>query len=71
MLCCAVLCSCTPAKTAKPDMQAYSKVKETARMGIYGHIPGVALGQQYEGRGLLAALGLHNQIMKGIDRPAK
>jgi hypothetical protein len=52
-------------------MQAYSKVKETARMGIYGHIPGVALGQQYEGRGLLAALGLHNQIMKGIDRPAK
>jgi hypothetical protein len=52
-------------------MKAYSQVREASRAGIYGHIPGVVVGQKFEGRGPLAALGLHNQMMRGIDTPTK
>jgi hypothetical protein len=55
----------------KPDMQASKKMKETSRdrirEGIYGHIPGVAVGAAFVGRGELDMLGLHSNMMKGID----
>jgi hypothetical protein len=55
----------------KPDMQACSQLKEQMgsdiRSGVFGHVPGVAVGQQFLGRGQLAILGLHSQMMKGID----
>jgi hypothetical protein len=56
---------------AKPDMQASSQIKIKypleVRSGLYGHIPGVAVGEAFAGRGQLAVLGLHSQMMKGID----
>jgi hypothetical protein len=52
-------------------MQACSQLKEQMgsdiRSGVFGHVPGVAVGQQFLGRGQLAILGLHSQMMKGID----
>lgn len=57
----------------KPDMQACSQLKLRRdlqgrfRSGVCGHIPGVAVGAQFLGRGQLAVLGLHSQMMKGID----
>lgn len=32
----------------------------------YGHIPGVCVGDEFEGRGELSVLGLHSQMMRGI-----
>ncbi len=55
----------------KPDMQIMSQMRDKLgakmRSGLYGHIPGVAVGQQFVGRGELAILGLHSQMMRGID----
>jgi hypothetical protein len=52
-------------------MRAYCEVKEAFRMGVYGHIRGVAVGRKFEGRAQLAVLGLHNQLMRGVDKPAR
>jgi hypothetical protein len=49
-------------KAAKESREA-----EGDRSGIYGHIPGVAVSDVFEGRGELAVLGLHTQMMKGIN----
>jgi hypothetical protein len=55
----------------KPDMQASSQIRtkfpRQVRSGLYGHIPGVAVGDAFAGRGQLVVLGLHSQMMKGID----
>ena len=64
--------ACTHApmqKARKPDMQLCKKMKEehTPRH-VYGHIPGVAVGDVFNGRGEVAVLGLHTQICQGIDR---
>lgn len=50
-------------------MRASKDVREAEgdRSGIYGHIPGVAVSDAFEGRGELAVLGLHTQMMKGIN----
>jgi hypothetical protein len=50
-------------------MIAARNVKEAEgdKSGIYGHIPGVAVSDVFEGRGELAVLGLHTQMMKGIN----
>lgn len=53
-------------QAAKPDMQAARFMKETTRVGLYGHIPGVAVGADFIGRGELCVLGLHTQMMRGI-----
>lgn len=53
---------------AKPDMIAYSKLRGqyTPKVPIYGHIPGVKIGDEFSGRGELAILGLHTDMMRGI-----
>lgn len=52
---------------AKPDMTAYSKLREQhTPKPSHGHIPGIAVGQAFKGRGELAITGLHTAMMKGI-----
>eukprot|EP00878_Enallax_costatus_P005717 GHUV01005995.1.p1 GENE.GHUV01005995.1~~GHUV01005995.1.p1 ORF type:complete len:555 (+),score=157.92 GHUV01005995.1:244-1665(+) len=60
-------------KTAKPDMIAYSKLRGqyTPAVPIHGHIPGVQVGDEFSGRGELAILGLHTEMMRGIMSFAK
>lgn len=43
------------------------ELRDTSREGKYGHIAGVSVGDEFLGRGELAVLGLHSQIMPGID----
>lgn len=33
----------------------------------HGHIPGVTVGRVFNGRGELAILNIHGQILRGID----
>ena len=54
------------AKPAKPDMQAYKKLKGEA-VNITGHVAGVNVGDVFANRGELAILGLHRRIPQGID----
>lgn len=59
----ATLCT----QRAKPDMIAYSELRgEHTPTESHGHIPGVRVGQEFQGRGELAILGLHTQMMRGI-----
>lgn len=52
-------------------MQASKLMREKSgdriRAGVYGHIPGVAVGAAFVGRGELDMLGLHSQMLRGID----
>jgi hypothetical protein len=52
----------------KPDMIAFSELrgKHAPQHERHGHIPGVAVGDSFGGRGPLAILGLHADMMKGI-----
>lgn len=47
-------------------MKAAKEVRDglgdQARAGVYGHVPGVAVGDVFDGRGALAVLGLHAQV---------
>ncbi|KAG1666349.1 hypothetical protein FOA52_007887 [Chlamydomonas sp. UWO 241] len=55
-------------KPAKPDMQAYKSLnKELTPKDVYGHVPGIAVGDTFNGRGEAAILGLHVRILQGID----
>jgi hypothetical protein len=51
-------------------MVAYKQVRtldpSAQHQPTYGHIPGCAVGDAFEGRGELAILGLHVKLMKGI-----
>ncbi|WIA33831.1 hypothetical protein OEZ86_006940 [Tetradesmus obliquus] len=52
---------------AKPDMIAYKELRvDFPPREVHGHIPGVTVGQAFLGRGELAILGLHTQMMRGI-----
>mmetsp|Transcript_6265 Transcript_6265/g.13737 ORF Transcript_6265/g.13737 Transcript_6265/m.13737 type:complete len:611 (+) Transcript_6265:42-1874(+) len=52
---------------AKPDMQAVKILKSIIPKRRHGHIPGVKPGDKFVGRGQLAILALHTQILRGID----
>jgi hypothetical protein len=39
-----------------------AELGDQARAGVYGHVPGVAVGDVFDGRGALAVLGLHAQV---------
>lgn len=53
---------------AKPDMIAFSELKDKlAPPRQHGHVAGVKPGDQFKGRGQLAILSLHSQMMRGID----
>lgn len=65
--------SCCVMQTAKADMKAAAEVMRLGEEGHelheappYGHIPGVAVGDQFSGRGELAVLRLHTNMMRGI-----
>lgn len=60
---------CAAQKQYKPDMQAYKKLRDqyTPPEDVFGHIPGVRVGEEFGGRGELAILGLHKRILQGID----
>lgn len=76
-LCYAMLCSSCAStnkqQEAKPDMQAASKLltrkvsRRPQHPRQYGHVPGVAVGAAFRGRGELDVLGLHTQMMAGIN----
>jgi hypothetical protein len=53
---------------AKPDMIAFSNLSDelTPPRG-HGEIPGVPIGLKLRGRGEAAILGIHRNIMRGID----
>jgi hypothetical protein len=52
---------------AKPDMIAYKELRQTFPPAErHGHVPGIRVGQSFLGRGELAILGLHMQMMRGI-----
>ena len=54
---------------SKPDMVAYKMLRPTLTPPeSYGHLPGIKVGDRFSGRGELAILGLHRQILKGIWR---
>jgi len=57
------------AGVCKPDMKAF---KELRKRGLvperkYGEMPGVPVGIFFKSRGEAAVLGIHRQILKGID----
>ncbi|GAX85598.1 hypothetical protein CEUSTIGMA_g13013.t1 [Chlamydomonas eustigma] len=55
-------------KPRKPDLQAFKNLnKELTPRDVYGHIPGVNIGEKFNNRGELAILGLHLRILQGID----
>jgi hypothetical protein len=64
VLCHAVLCC---VQQNKADMTAFAQLRNESSMVQYGHIPGVAVGDAFKGRGELAVVGLHGQMMKGVD----
>jgi hypothetical protein len=35
-------------------------------LGVIGHIPGISLGQKFDGKGEIAILGIHCSIPRGI-----
>jgi hypothetical protein len=48
-------------------MIAYKELRQTFPVTErHGHIPGVRVGQSFLGRGELAIVGLHTQMMRGI-----
>ena len=55
---------------AKPDMIAYSQVRDKyapATTPRWGHVPGTEVGEKLTGRGEVAITGLHIRMMQGID----
>jgi hypothetical protein len=55
-------------KKYKPDMTAYSNLHaELTPPRKHGEIPGVPVGLKLQGRGEAAILGIHRNIMRGID----
>ncbi|KAL3157789.1 hypothetical protein ABBQ32_012213 [Trebouxia sp. C0010 RCD-2024] len=52
----------------KPDMIAHKELRgQLSPPRVHGHIPGVELGARFGGRGEIAILGIHTQMMRGID----
>ena len=52
----------------KPDMIAFKELRsELTPERRHGHIAGVEVGARFGGRGELAILGVHTQMMRGID----
>jgi hypothetical protein len=55
-------------RRAKPDMIAYSQLKEELTPAPrHGHVAGIPPGFEMWGRGEMAILGLHSKIVAGID----
>ncbi|KAF6255206.1 hypothetical protein COO60DRAFT_1462324 [Scenedesmus sp. NREL 46B-D3] len=56
------------ADNCKPDMIAFKELRGRHALPgeLHGHIPGVAVGASFGGRGPLAILGLHADMMRGI-----
>ena len=49
-------------------MIAFKELRgQLAPKRVHGHIPGVEVGARFEGRGEIAILGIHTQMMRGID----
>lgn len=49
-------------------MVANKQLRHTLRPPpTHGHIPGIAIGEQFANKGELAILGLHANINRGID----
>lgn len=52
----------------KADMKANSQLAPTLRPDRrHGHIPGIAIGDHFHGKGELAIMGIHTNINSGID----
>lgn len=52
----------------KPDMVAFKELRtEYTPPRTHGHIEGIPVGMKLRGRGEAAILGIHQQMMKGID----
>jgi hypothetical protein len=52
---------------SKPDLIANSELAELRPPLSHGHVPGVVVGQEFANRGELAIVGIHTQIMRGIN----
>lgn len=53
---------------SKPDMIAFKELSaQLSPKRTHGHIPGVIIGAELNGRGEVAILGVHTQILRGID----
>jgi hypothetical protein len=54
-------------RQVKSEMQYFknNKAKYTP-LGLIGHIPGISLGQKFDGKGEIAILGIHCSIPRGI-----
>ena len=53
---------------SKPDMIACKHLKGTLTPPkAYGHIAGIDIGACFGGRGEVAIVGIHTQMMRGID----
>lgn len=51
----------------KPDMTANKQLKAELRpLERHGHVPGIAIGQEFANRGELAIVGIHAEILRGI-----
>jgi hypothetical protein len=62
---------CAVLQRKKPDMIAYKELREELTPQLaHGHLPGIPPGFEVFGRGELAILGLHTQIVRGIDARA-
>ena len=49
-------------------MIAFKELRgQLAPKRMHGHIPGVEVGARFGGRGEVAILGIHTQMMRGID----
>ena len=51
----------------KPDMTANSQLAQLRPPLRHGHVPGIAVGREFANRGEIAIVGIHTQIMRGID----
>ena len=72
-----MLCStarlCSMAMLFVPQRSADMVVLRELRGGrplprLYGHVPGVRIGDTFNCKGELAIIGVHRQIMRGIDQ---
>lgn len=49
-------------------MIAFKMLREALTpTSMHGHIPGVEIGARFGGRGEVAIVGIHTQMMRGID----
>ena len=52
----------------KPDMIAFKELKtQLSPDRVHGHIAGIEVGARFGGRGEVAIMGIHTQMMRGID----